>query len=123
MAMFDLNDQLKQFEEEYGKERRFCSKEEFLAINDTPNKDGLPKRLCNLYIIFEKEYIKMIKEQENFVHTTGGGQMLIKRAAEKWKTLEPSQKRIYELAAEIRKEIFMKKNPNYKYQPRSYGRE
>ncbi|CAG8626750.1 10540_t:CDS:2 [Paraglomus brasilianum] len=117
MAIFD-DDLMKKFDEEYGKAHPYCSKEELLAYNTKPNKNGDPRRPRNAALIYLKEYSKKLKSQGNHVYIRGGAKTLVKQAMEEWNLLEPSQRLLYELAAAVIEKRFKKMYPGYKFTPK-----
>ncbi|CAG8658568.1 4299_t:CDS:1 [Paraglomus brasilianum] len=116
MAIFN-DDLMKKFDEEYGKAHPYCSKEELLAYNTKPNKNGHPRRTRNAALIYLKEYSKQLKSRGNPVYIRGGAKTLVKQAMEEWNLLGPSQRLLYELAAAIIEKKFKETYPGYKFMP------
>ncbi|CAG8510435.1 4224_t:CDS:1 [Paraglomus occultum] len=114
LLIFDTDDLMKQFEEEYNKTRPICTMDELLLYDTKPNKNGDPKRTSNASIIYLRECSKRLKGQVPF---EGGAKTLVKIAMEEWNRLPPSKQRLYELAADIVERRFKEMYPGYRYTP------
>ncbi|CAG8453342.1 9980_t:CDS:1 [Acaulospora morrowiae] len=80
------------------------------------NRDTPPRPL-NSFMIYRREYQKMIKEQNPNILLSELSR-ISKSAADKWANEPPSIKQIYAEKARAEKEQHMKLYPNYVYCPR-----
>jgi hypothetical protein len=107
-----------QFNEEFDKaDDLLCTKEELLADDKTMNKDGRPRRPCNSFVRFRREFIKRATQSPLF-EPIGGSRSILPLAAEAWKELSKSKRYIFELAFHVANKRFLEANPGYKYRPR-----
>jgi len=122
MKVIFLDDLERQFETVIATADLLCTKEELLAYDETPNRKGYPKRVCNASVIYCREYKKRLRLRGTFFTAPGGARSIIRRAARAWKDLDPTLKNVFELAAQLMKERFQRDHPTYKYRPTKRSR-
>ncbi|CAG8639121.1 5074_t:CDS:2, partial [Paraglomus occultum] len=82
---------------------------ELLTYSGKINGSGRLVRPCNAPQLYAREFARRQRP--------GNRTRIVGRAMAAWKTLLPSEKRVFNLAAEIVRARFKAKYPNYTYEP------